>query len=65
MNYENEFWEYVKAFYPIKQEDTLLLIKSQIESIVTVEFSADQMDFENERNNRIKEDEILSWPANQ
>lgn len=56
----NEFWEYVKAFYPIKQEDTLLLIKSQIESIVTVEFSADQMDFENERNNRIKEDEILS-----
>lgn len=56
----NEFWKYVKAFYPIKQEDTLLLIKNQIEKIESIELPADQMDFETGKNNQSIDDEILS-----
>lgn len=56
----NEFWKYVKAFYPIKQEDTLLLIKNQIEKIESIELPADQMDFETGKNNQSINDEILS-----
>lgn len=56
----NEFWKYVKAFYPIKQEDTLLLIKNQIENMESIELSADQMDFETGKNNQSITDEILS-----
>lgn len=55
-----EFWKYVKAFYPIKQEDTLLLIKNQIENMESIEFSVDQLDFETGKNNQSISDEILS-----
>lgn len=56
----NEFWKYVKAFYPIKQEETLLFIKNYIENVESVELSADQMDFEAGKNNQSINDEILS-----
>ena len=55
----DQFWEYVKSFYPIKQIETLMMINARIEEVEDVDFSIEQLDFENKSNIGIS-DELLS-----
>ena len=55
----DQFWEYVKSFYPIKQIETLMMINARIEEVEDVDFPIEQLDFENKSNIGIS-DELLS-----
>lgn len=53
------YWEWVKVFYPINQEEALLLIKEQIDKIEKVNISISDIDISNGKNYQSVDDELI------
>lgn len=53
------YWEWVKAFYPINQEEALLLIKEQIDKIEKANISISDIDISNGKNYQNVDDELI------
>ena len=56
----SELWEWVKAFYPINQEEALLLLKKLIDNTEKVELSLESIDVDKGKNNVSVTDEIIA-----
>lgn len=53
------YWEWVKTFYKVNQEEALLLIKKQIDETEKVNISINDIDFNNGKNYQRVDDEII------
>lgn len=54
------FWEWVKAFYPINQEETLLMLKERVDDTSKVYLSVHDIDVNERRNYQRVGDDIIT-----
>lgn len=54
------FMEYIKAFYPVNQTETLIILNNIIESMESVPIDPDKIDTETGKNYQSVEDDILT-----
>ena len=59
-NHSPVFLEYVKAFYPLNQTATLLMLQEIIESLSPVKLDISEIDTETGRNNQRIDDDIIT-----
>ena len=54
------FWDFVKAFYPVKYNETLLILKEKIDNTSIVYLPVEDLDFSTGKNNVSIDDDIIS-----